>query len=191
MADFSAFRNLRDFSQSPEPRPRQQAPAQKKDPRLLFAVHKHVTSHLHFDLRLEVRGVLKSWAIPKGPSMNPSEKRLAIETEDHPYAYKDFEGRIPEGNYGAGETIVWDRGWYEPVGPGAGPSDRMIRGLRRGAIRFILHGQKLKGGFSFVQFRASDKWLLTKKDDMYATDDENEIAQDNRSVLSNRKLKEP
>lgn len=188
MADFSAYRNMRDFSQTPEPRPRHVQPEQKKDPRLLFVVQKHRASRLHFDLRLEVRGVLKSWAIPKGPSMNPSEKRLAIETEGHPYDYKDFEGKIPEGNYGAGEMIVWDRGWYEPVGPGAGPSDRMIRGLRRGAIRFILHGQKLKGGFSFVQLRTGDQWLLTKRDDMHAKLDDEDLTRDNRSILSQRRL---
>jgi bifunctional non-homologous end joining protein LigD len=182
----STYGEKRDFSLTPEPRPRQVAPSER-NPQLVFAVQKHQASHLHYDLRLEVRGILKSWAIPKGPSMNPHESRLAIETENHPYAYKDFEGSIPEGNYGAGDVIVWDKGWYEPVGPGAGPSDRMVRGLRRGAIRFILHGKKLKGGFSLVRFRAPDQWLITKRDDMYAREDE-PVTEDDSSVLSRRRL---
>lgn len=182
----SSYRDKRDFSLTPEPRPR--PPTQsERNPHLVFAVQKHNASHLHYDLRLEVRGVLKSWAVPKGPSMNPTENRLAIETENHPYAYKDFEGKIPEGNYGAGDVIVWDKGWYEPIGPGAGPNDRMVRGLRRGAIRFILHGKKLKGGFSLVRFRPPDQWLLTKRDDMYARDDE-PITEDDISVISKRRL---
>ncbi len=186
MDELSQYSDKRDFSQTPEPRPRLASP-QQKDPRLVFAVQKHRASHLHYDLRLEVRGVLKSWAVPKGPSMNPNEKRLAIETENHPYAYKDFEGSIPEGNYGAGDVIVWDKGWYEPVGPGAGPSDRMVRGIRRGAIRFVLHGKKLKGGFSLVRYREPDQWLLTKRDDMYARP-EDPITDDDTSVISRKHL---
>lgn len=188
MSDLHKYSEKRDFSMTPEPRPRQQAPSER-NPHLVFAVQKHAASRLHYDLRLEVRGVLKSWAVPKGPSMNPKESRLAIETETHPYAYKDFEGRIPEGNYGAGDVIVWDKGWYEPIGPGAGPNDRMVRGLRRGAIRFILHGKKLKGGFSLVHFRAPDQWLLTKRDDMYAREDD-PITEDDTSVISRRHLRD-
>jgi bifunctional non-homologous end joining protein LigD len=186
MDELDQYGEKRDFSLTPEPRPRQQAPGER-NPHLVFAIQKHAASHLHYDLRLEVRGVLKSWAVPKGPSMNPKDSRLAIETENHPYAYKDFEGEIPDGNYGAGDVIVWDKGWYEPVGPGAGPSDRMVRGLRRGAIRFILHGKKLKGGFSLVRFRPPDQWLLTKRDDMYARQDE-PITKDDSSVISRRRL---
>lgn len=188
MDNLDAYNDKRDFSTTPEPRPKQRAP-QKRDPRLVFAVQKHRASHLHYDLRLEVHGVLKSWSVPKGPSMDPQEKRLAIETENHPYAYKDFEGKIPEGNYGAGSVIVWDKGWYEPVGPGTGPNDRMVRGLRRGAIRFILHGQKIKGGFSMARFRLPDQWHLTKRDDIYAQTN-SPITEDDHSAISHRRLRD-
>lgn len=161
--------------------------ALKRDPRLVFVVQKHLASRLHYDLRLEVQGDLKSWAVPKGPSANPQEKRLALQTENHVYAYKDFEGRIPEGEYGAGDVIVWDRGWYEPVGPGAGPNDRMVRGLRRGAIRFILHGKKLKGGYSLIRFREPDQWLFTKRADTHASDG-SPITEDDASVISGKHL---
>jgi bifunctional non-homologous end joining protein LigD len=183
MDDLSSYRDKRDFSMTPEPRPRQRAP-QQRDPRLVFAIQKHRASHLHYDLRLEVHGVLRSWAVPKGLSMDPDEKRLAIETENHPYAYKDFEGEIPQGSYGAGSVIVWDKGWYEPVGPGMGPNDRMVRGLRRGAIRFVLHGQKLKGGFSMVRFRPPDQWLITKRDDIFAKNDDQNTNENNHSTMS-------
>jgi len=187
MSDLHEYKNKRDFSATPEPAAKQHAPSER-NPKLVFAIQKHAASHLHYDLRLEVRGVLKSWAVPKGPSMNPKESRLAIETENHPYAYKDFEGKIPEGNYGAGKVIVWDKGWYEPIGPGAGPNDRMVRGLRRGVIRFILHGKKLKGGFSLVRFRPPDQWLLTKRDDMYAYSDE-PVVVDDTSVISHKRIR--
>ncbi len=181
----SEYRDKRDFSTTPEPRPTQRPP--QRDPRLIFAIQKHRASQLHYDLRLEVRGILKSWAVPKGPSMDPNEKRLAVQTEYHPYNYKDFEGEIPQGNYGAGDVIVWDQGWYEPVGPGAGPNDRMQRGLRRGAIRFVLHGKKLKGGFSLIRFRPPDQWLLNKRDDMYARED-TPVTGDDTSVISRKRL---
>ncbi len=194
MKELDAYNRKRDFGSTPEPQPvvdtgMQNASAASKlrDPRLVFVVQKHRASHLHYDFRLEVRGVLKSWAVPKGLSLNPNERRLAIHTEDHPYGYKDFEGEIPEGNYGAGDIIVWDQGWYEPVGPGAGPTDRMVRGLRRGAIRFVLHGKKLKGGFSLARFRTPDQWLITKRDDIYARDDD-PVTENDTSVISRRRL---
>ena len=188
MSDLGRYRDRRGISTAPELRTRQQVPSER-NPHLVFAVQKRAASHMHYDLRLEVRGVLKGWAVPKGPSMNSEESRLAIETKNHPYSHKNFEGKIPEGNYGAGKVIVWDKGWYEPVGPGAGPSDRMVRGLRRGAIRFILHGKKLKGGFSLVHFRAPDQWLLTKRDDMYAKDD-TQVMEADASVIPRRRLRD-
>lgn len=124
-----------------------------------FVVHEHHSSRLHFDFRLEMGGVLRSWAIPKGPSMNPSEKRLAIQVEDHPLDYIDFEGIIPEGGYGAGPVVIWDSGDYEMLGQ------------RNDMIEFALRGKRLKGSFALVQLKGRGKgneWLLIKKKDEYA-----------------------
>ena len=123
-----------------------------------FIVHEHHATHLHWDFRLEHDGVLKSWAVPKGPSMNPADKRLAIQVEDHALEYGSFEGVIPEGEYGAGEVIIWDEGTYEPVGD-------MAEGLAAGAISFRLHGRKLVGSFSLVRLKkgSGKEWLLIKR----------------------------
>lgn len=124
-----------------------------------FVIQEHDSSHLHYDFRLEMDGVLKSWAIPKGPSMNPVDKRLAIQVEDHSLAYKDFEGIIPEGNYGAGKVIIWDRGSYE------------ILEKKADRISFFLKGEKLKGNFTLVRLKRGGKgneWLLIKQKDRYA-----------------------
>lgn len=126
---------------------------------LHFVVQKHHASHLHYDFRLEVSGVLKSWAIPKGPSMNPADKRLAIQVEDHALEYLTFEGIIPQGQYGAGKVLIWDQGWYKPLVD-------MERGLRKGNLAFYLHGKRLKGEFALVRMQKSttDKeWLFIKK----------------------------
>lgn len=127
--------------------------------RFQFVVHEHDASHLHYDFRLEMDGVLRSWAIPKGPSMNPSEKRLAVQVEDHPLEYMDFEGTIPEGQYGAGTVGIWDRGTY------------VLLEKKKDRISFFLKGKKLQGNFILVQFRGSRKgneWLLIKQKDGYA-----------------------
>jgi bifunctional non-homologous end joining protein LigD len=124
-----------------------------------FVVHEHDASHLHYDFRLEMDGVLRSWAIPKGPSLNPSEKRLAVAVEDHPLEYIDFEGIIPAGQYGGGTVGIWDRGTY------------VLLEKRDDKIRFFLEGEKLKGTFTLVQLRRSPKgneWLLMKQKDEYA-----------------------
>jgi bifunctional non-homologous end joining protein LigD len=128
-----------------------------------FVVHEHHSTRLHYDFRLEIAGVLKSWAIPKGPSMNPSDKRLAVLVDDHPLEYGDFEGTIPQGHYGAGEVLIWDAGDFQPVGD---PKS----GLKEGKLRFTLHGKKLKGGFSLILMkgRGSGKdWLLIKTPDSF------------------------
>ncbi len=125
-----------------------------------FVVHEHNASHLHYDFRLELEGVLRSWVIPKGPSMNPSEKRLALLVEDHPVEYIDFEGIISEGCYGAGTVVIWDRGTYKPVEMG------------QGRITFFLDGEKLKGAFTLTHLKGRGKrneWLLIKKKDQYAS----------------------
>lgn len=127
-----------------------------------FVVQKHHAAHLHYDFRLELNGVLKSWAIPKGPSMNPAEKRLAILVEDHSLEYGNFEGDIPEGEYGAGKVLIWDDGTYEPLVD-------MDIGLKNGNLLFRLYGKMLNGQFALVQIKKSQtgkEWLLIKKKDV-------------------------
>src|SRR5881394_1279855 len=119
------YRRKRRFTATPEPRPTRVRPSERERPR--FMVHKHHARRLHYDLRLEMDGALASWAVPKGPSYSPAEKRLAVETEDHPLEYGEFEGRIPDGEYGAGDSLVWDRGWYETIPPGS-PSEQRKKG---------------------------------------------------------------
>ena len=159
--------------------------------RLIFVVHKHAARALHYDLRLELGGVLKSWAVPKGPPLDPSVKRLAIMVEDHPFDYKDFEGVIPAGNYGAGSVIVWDRGFYRH--PSARDKEEneklLLAGLKKGDMKFVLDGEKLHGEFALVKTGRDDKsWLLLKKKDRYSVNDD--ILREDRSVLSNRTLEE-
>lgn len=129
-----------------------------------FVVHEHHSTRLHFDFRLEIAGVLKSWAIPKGPSMNPSEKRLAVMVEDHPLEYGDFEGIIPQGHYGAGPVLIWDCGEFEPEG-------HAESSLEKGRLSFSLNGKKLKGGFSLTLMKGrgtGKEWLLIKRKDSFA-----------------------
>lgn len=130
----------------------------------IFVVQKHKATRLHYDFRLEVDGVLKSWAVPKGPPVRGGDKRLAVMVEDHPYGYKDFEGVIPEGNYGAGTVRIWDRGRYRPLGASiARESDRLMRkGLRTGHATFILGGKKLRGEYALIRLRGSKQWLIIK-----------------------------
>ena len=131
-----------------------------------FVVHEHKATRLHYDFRLEISGVLKSWAIPKGPSMNPAEKRLAVMVADHPIEYIDFEGIIPEGSYGAGPVVVWDHGTYEPTEAGGAEKQ-----LGAGKFAFTLKGVKLKGAFALARFawgETGKEWLLMKKKDEQA-----------------------
>jgi len=132
-----------------------------------FVVHEHHASHLHYDFRLEIAGVLKSWAIPKGPSMNPTEKRLAVMVEDHPLEYIDFEGIIPEGHYGAGPVLIWDSGEFKPEGD-------LENSLAKGKLVFTLNGKKLKGSFSLVLMKgrgSGNDWLLIKGKDSFVKED--------------------
>jgi len=137
------YRKKRSFTKTPEPQG-----SHPDSKTLQFVVQKHNASHLHYDFRLEMDGVLKSWAIPKGPSLNPADKRLAMQVEDHPFDYKDFEGIIPPGNYGAGTVMVWDEGTYEPLektnGTKAAWQKTLLRELREGSVKFRLNGKKLK-----------------------------------------------
>ncbi len=168
----SQYKKKRSFNKTPEPTGGK--PGGKE---LKFVVQKHDASHLHYDFRLEMEGVLKSWAIPKGPSMDPEVKRLAMMVEDHPYDYRTFEGIIPEGNYGAGTVIVWDEGTYEPIEAAANKKDeekKLLQQLHEGRLKIVLHGKKLKGEFALVKTstRGENSWLLIKHNDKYATTEE-------------------
>jgi bifunctional non-homologous end joining protein LigD len=159
----NAYQKKRSFKKSSEPKGVLGKKSQHNF--LHFVIQKHAASHLHYDFRLEMHGVLKSWAIPKGPSLNPNVKRLAIQVEDHPYEYKDFEGIIPEGNYGAGKVIIWDEGSYDPGDKSIKDFDKyFVKSLKLGHIDFVLHGQKLSGKFSLVKIKSPQKnaWLLIK-----------------------------
>ena len=151
------YRQKRKFERTPEP-----SGTEDTTGRGIFVVQKHRASHLHYDFRLEVDGVLASWAVPKGPSMNPKERHLAVQVEDHPLAYADFEGEIPEGNYGAGTVEIWDRGFFLPAG-------NPQQGIAQGKLEFALLGEKLKGGFALIRLSGQQKnWLLIKINDSYA-----------------------
>lgn len=159
----------RDLTRSPEPQPGTSA---KKAKEPLFVVQKHAASHMHYDVRLSIDGVLKSWAVPKGPSLDPTDKRLAIPTDDHPLAYATFEGVIPEGEYGAGTVMVFDSGSYENIKKKHGKLVPMRQCYEDGAIEVFLHGTKLRGGFALVRTHPADhrsaRWLMIKIDDAYA-----------------------
>jgi bifunctional non-homologous end joining protein LigD len=157
----ATYRKKRNFRKTPEPR----ADAHRSGKELIFVVQKHRASHLHYDLRLELDRVLKSWAVPKGPPRASADKRLAVQVEDHPYGYKDFEGSIPEGEYGAGIVEKWDSGTYTAEGAGSvTESERAMRaGLKRGSISFMLAGKKLKGPYSLVRLKNPKQWLLIKR----------------------------
>lgn len=177
----------RKFEKTPEPQPG----ATNDAHRLLFVIHKHAARALHYDLRLELGGVLKSWAVPKGPTLDPAVKRLAVRVEDHPLEYRDFEGVIPEGNYGAGSVIIWDRGVYHHplAGDEQDNEQRLLNGLRKGDLKFVLEGEKLRGEFALVKTGKDDKsWLLLKKKDRFAT--AGDILAENRSVVSHKTLEE-
>jgi bifunctional non-homologous end joining protein LigD len=181
------YKSKRKFGKTPEPKPG----LRPKGEHLIFVIHKHAARTLHYDLRLELEGVLKSWAVPKGPSLNPSLKRLAIMVEDHPLDYKDFEGVIPEGNYGAGSVIIWDRGFYHhPSAIDRKESEKLLLdGLRKGNMKLVLAGEKLQGEFALVKTGRDEKsWLLLKKKDRYAIKED--ILKESRSVVSNKTLKD-
>ncbi|HKX72815.1 MAG TPA: DNA ligase D [Candidatus Saccharimonadales bacterium] len=177
----------RDFKQTPEPKGKPRASGKK----LAFVVQEHHATRLHYDFRLELDGVLKSWAIPKGPSMDPHEHHLAVMTEDHPYEYRKFEGVIPEGNYGAGNVIIWDEGWYEPREETGNQEDVLRREAKKGHITFVLHGKKLHGEFALIKManaKDDDAWLLVKKGDAFAST--NDITKQDESVKSGRTVDE-
>jgi bifunctional non-homologous end joining protein LigD len=179
------YRHKRKFAETPEPEGRRRR-SRSKD---IFVVQKHAASHRHYDFRLAISGALVSWAVPKGPSMNPADKRLAIRTEDHPLEYAEFEGLIPKGQYGAGTVMVWDTGPYEPL-DGNSPSEQ----LARGKIDVVLHGTKLRGGFTLVRTGMAsqkERWLLVKQRDEYADPSwDIESPRLDRSVLTGHSMKQ-
>jgi bifunctional non-homologous end joining protein LigD len=166
------YKRKRDFKKTAEPEggSGREHGARRSKSRLRFVVQKHAASHLHFDFRLELDGVMKSWAVPKGPSYDPAQRRLAMEVEDHPIEYNTFEGTIPKGQYGGGTVMLWDRGTYEPEGGGG--EDALRDGYERGDLKFIMHGKRLMGGWVLVRMRRPGEraqWLLIKHRDEYAT----------------------
>ena len=179
------YREKRNFEVSPEPGGTPHAATDSKA-RLIYVIQKHRATQLHYDFRLEFNGVLLSWAVPKGPSLDPSVKRLAMQVEDHPIEYADFEGVIPEGEYGGGTVMVWDHGDWIPE------SDDVESALKKGDLKFSLHGKKLQGSWVLVRTRGygskSDKsWLLIKHRDEFASDSDIENDEP-RSVLSQKLL---
>jgi bifunctional non-homologous end joining protein LigD len=169
----TTYNKKRKFSETPEPTGKKE---KKEEKQLAFVIQRHKATRLHYDFRLEMEGVLKSWAVPKGPSMNPGDKRLAMMVEDHPYDYKDFEGVIPEGNYGAGIVEIWDHGTYTDI-EDSEPKTRekkLLAGLAAGNLKFTMKGKKLKGEFALVKLKGAEdnSWLLIKHRDRYAVDEE-------------------
>lgn len=184
------YREKRNFTQTPEPS--DDTSAQPHDSEPIFVIQKHDASRLHYDFRLEVEGVLKSWAIPKGPSVNPRDKRLAMPTEDHPMSYANFEGVIPEGQYGAGPVIVWDTGTYQNNTEINGKPISAQRALENGQFKFYLNGKKLRGGYALVLMKKTpDKaWLLIKENDAYADAERDIVHEEPESALSGRTIED-
>ncbi|MGD0827425.1 MAG: DNA polymerase ligase N-terminal domain-containing protein [Desulfobaccales bacterium] len=182
------YQEKRDFRRTPEPSPG----GRKVSAEPIFVIQKHDASHLHYDFRLEVDGVLKSWAVPKGPSTDPQEKRLAIPTEDHPLEYAGFEGVIPKGSYGAGTVLVWDTGTYRNITEKNGVAIDLPEALAHGHLKVWLEGQKLKGGYALTRFKTGkdEAWLLVKADDQEADASADLLRTRPESVLSGRTLEQ-
>ena len=165
------YKAKRDFRTTKEPRPRAAKPSQKP----IFVVQEHHARRLHYDFRLEADGVLKSWAVPKEPTLDPSQKRLAVHVEDHPIAYAKFKGTIPEGQYGAGTVKIWDHGAYDNLLAEKPEPLSVAEGIEAGRVEVFLHGRKLKGQFALIRLRTSDRkkdnWLLIKMKDAFAKPD--------------------
>src|SRR5262245_61423036 len=182
------YRKKRDPERTPEPF----GGARHTRSGLAFVVQKHAARNLHYDFRLEMDGVLKSWAVPKGPSLNPADKRLAMMVEDHPYDYRNFEGVIPKGNYGAGTVIVWDEGTYEGLEPGSKSQQEktLLKQLKAGSLKVRLHGKKLKGEFALVKLKSAEEnaWLLIKHNDKYAK--AKDVTSSGKSVLSGKTIEQ-
>ncbi len=180
------YRKKRDIEKTPEPFTSEKISPDK--PR--FVIQKHDARNLHYDFRLEVNGVLKSWAIPKGPSTDPDQRRLAVPTEDHPIDYIDFEGVIPKGNYGAGTVIVWDTGSYRNLNKKNGQDVSMEESVDNGHVNIWLEGHKLKGGYALIRTGRGNRkfWLFLKKKDKEADESKDILIDQPESVLSGRTI---
>jgi DNA ligase D-like protein (predicted 3'-phosphoesterase) len=184
----TSYAKKRDFSRTPEPRGGRRSARERP----CFVIQEHEASTHHFDFRLEVDGVLKSWAVPKGPSTDPRDKRLAVPTEDHPLEYADFEGVIPEGEYGAGAVIVWDRGPYENLTQRDGRQVPIGKALQNGHAVVRLEGSKLTGGYALQRTGSGNdaRWLLIKVDDDAADARRNPVSTEPESVVSGKTVRE-
>lgn len=185
--DLEGYRAKRDFSRTPEPSGLERRPIARAD-HLRFVIHKHDATRLHYDLRLEIGGSFRSWAVTRGPSLDPAEKRLAVEVENHPLAYGDFEGTIPQGEYGGGTVMIWDRGFWAPEG-----RDDPAKALSAGELKFIIAGTKLQGSWVLVRMRQRPNethvnWLLIKHRDKWATPGVDDILRKDRSAASRRTM---
>lgn len=177
------YKQKRNFSVTSEPKP---TTHRQKRPNLRFVVQEHAASHLHYDFRLEMGGALKSWAIPKGPSLNSEDKRLAVQTEDHPLEYQNFEGIIPAGQYGGGTVLIWDRGTYQST-----DKTSLMKDYKKGHLVITLKGKKLKGNFVLQRIKEGEKpqWLFIKLRDKYE-EKKHDIKKKTKSVVSGKTLKE-
>ena len=190
------YRRKRDFARTEEPEGG--GNQSKKTERLDFVIQKHAATRLHYDLRLELDGVMKSWAVPKGPSADPAIKRLAMQVEDHPMEYNSFEGTIPKGEYGGGTVMLWDRGWYEPEK--GGNEDGVRDGLRKGDLKIVFHGKRMKGSWVLVRTRgwgsggggSGDKpsWLLIKHRDDHVEPGDDLTEKNDTSIVTKRTMEQ-
>ncbi len=188
--ELTEYRRKRDFSRTNEPEGGGSGARHKPH----FVIQKHAASHLHYDLRLEHDGVMKSWAVPKGPSLDPSVKRLAMQVEDHPIEYNTFEGTIPQGEYGGGTVMLWDRGTYSYSGANPDPEEGLRRGYEQGDFKFVLNGKRLKGSWALVRMRndrpGKPQWLLIKHKDEHAVPGSDVAAEYETSVATGRTMDE-
>lgn len=187
-----SYNEKRNFSKTGEPK---EDPSEKrKKGKPIFVIQKHDATNLHYDFRLEIDGTLKSWSVPKGPSTDPSVKRMAIPTEDHPLAYADFEGTIPKGEYGGGTVMIWDNGNIESNKKDeTGKIISLEDSFKAGSIEVVLHGKKLQGGYNLIEMkggRMKGNWLLMKQDDEEADARRNPVSTQTNSVVTGRSLKE-
>ena len=189
-SQLAEYRRKRDFTRTEEPRGGS-VPGKQK---LAFVIQKHAASRLHYDLRLELDGVMKSWAVPKGPSLDPTVKRLAMQVEDHPIEYNTFEGTIPKGEYGGGTVMLWDRGTYTYGGSDPDPIEGLRRGYQKGDFKLVLQGKRLRGSWVLVRTRRDEKgkaqWLLIKHRDEYAAEGSDVTADHQTSVTTRRTMEE-
>ena len=189
------YRRKRDFGKTAEPEGGKAVKKRARVKKLDFVIQKHAASHLHYDLRLELDGVMKSWAVPKGPAPDPSIKRLAMQVEDHPIEYNTFEGTIPQGQYGGGTVMLWDRGWYEPEKGGG--EEGVREGFRKGDLKIVFHGKRMKGSWVLVRTRgwgggsgSKPSWLLIKHRDEHAEEGDALVERHTTSVVTKRTMEQ-